>query len=56
MPPLSVHCAGLFLPTSDLDLVILDSGCRDVRDGLRALANSLTRKGMVRQMQAGCSS
>ena len=45
--------AGLFLPTSDLDLVIVNSGCRDVRGGLRALANALTRKGMAKQMQVG---
>ena len=44
-------CAGLFLPTSDLDIVIINSGCRDVRGGLRALANALTRKGMAKQMQ-----
>ncbi|KAK9804972.1 hypothetical protein WJX73_006042 [Symbiochloris irregularis] len=42
---------GLFLPTSDLDLVIINSGCRDVPGGLRALATGLTRKGMARNMQ-----
>lgn len=44
-------CSGLFLPTSDLDLVIINSGCRDVVGGLRALATGLTRKGMARSMQ-----
>ena len=46
---------GLFLPTSDLDLVIINSGCRDVSGGLRALANALTRKGMAKQMQVALS-
>ena len=46
-------CAGLFLPTSDLDLVIINSGCRDVRGGLRALALGLTRKSMAKNMQVG---
>jgi len=40
-------CAtGLYLPTSDVDAVILDSGCAVPADGLRALALSLTRRGV----------
>ena len=47
--------AGLYLPTSDLDLVILDSGCTDIVSGLRALANCLVRKGLAKAIQV-CSS
>ena len=42
---------GLYLPTSDMDLVVTDSGCTDVRSGLRALAQALARKGMAKNMQ-----
>jgi non-canonical poly(A) RNA polymerase PAPD5/7 len=42
---------GLYLPTSDMDLVVTDSGCMDVRSGLRALAQALARKGMAKNMQ-----
>lgn len=49
---------GLYLPTSDMDLVVTDSGCGDVRQGLRALAQALARKGMAKNMQvrrpSGC--
>ena len=34
---------GLYLPTSDIDAVILDSNCSSPADGLRALAAALTR-------------
>jgi non-canonical poly(A) RNA polymerase PAPD5/7 len=37
---------GLYLPTSDIDAVILDSACASPADGLRALALALTRRGM----------
>lgn len=42
---------GLYLPTSDIDAVILHSGCRQVQDGLRALANALSRRGMAKNVQ-----
>ncbi len=42
---------GLYLPTSDMDLVVTESGCHDVRSGLRALASALARKGMAKNMQ-----
>lgn len=43
--------AGLYLPTSDIDAVILDSGCDDIPSGLKALAKSLLRKGMAKNLQ-----
>lgn len=42
---------GLYLPTSDMDLVVTDSECADVRQGLRALAQALARKGMAKNVQ-----
>jgi non-canonical poly(A) RNA polymerase PAPD5/7 len=42
---------GLYLPSSDLDLVILDSGCTHVPSGLKALATALARRSMVKNMQ-----
>lgn len=42
---------GLFLPTSDMDLVVTGSGCGNVAQGLRALAQAFTRKGMVKNVQ-----
>ena len=42
---------GLYLPTSDLDAVILHSGCTDIPQGLKALAIALSRKKMVKNMQ-----
>ena len=44
--------AGLYLPTSDLDVVVVGSGCDDVRNALKALANSLMRRSMAKNMQA----
>ena len=46
--------AGLYLPTSDLDLVILDSGCSDIVSGLRALAQYLVRKSLATDIQVRC--
>lgn len=37
---------GLYLPTSDIDAVILDSACAAPAEGLRALALALTRRGL----------
>jgi non-canonical poly(A) RNA polymerase PAPD5/7 len=42
---------GLYLPTSDLDTVILHSGCTDIPSGLKALANALTRRNLAKNMQ-----
>lgn len=42
---------GLFLPTSDMDLVITGSLCTDIVQGLKALAQALTRKEMVNNVQ-----
>lgn len=44
-------CAGLYLPTSDIDAVLLHSGCRDPRQGLKALANALHRRDMATNVQ-----
>ncbi len=45
--------AGLYLPTSDVDLVILDSGCTDIVSGLRALAQCLVRRSLATGIQVG---
>jgi hypothetical protein len=45
--------AGLYLPTSDVDAVIMGSGCTDILQGLKALANALARKNMAKNMQVG---
>ena len=42
---------GMYLPTSDIDAVILDSGCVDVKQGLKALATLLSRKGISVDLQ-----
>ncbi|PRW59743.1 non-canonical poly(A) RNA polymerase PAPD5 [Chlorella sorokiniana] len=42
---------GLYLPTSDVDAVIMGSGCSDVPQGLKALANALARRNMAKNMQ-----
>jgi non-canonical poly(A) RNA polymerase PAPD5/7 len=41
---------GLYLPTSDIDAVILDSRCGDPGNGLRALALALARRGAARKI------
>ena len=46
-----VLSAGLYLPTSDVDLVILDSGCTDIVSGLRALAQCLVRRSLATGIQ-----
>ena len=51
--PTATATAGLYLPTSDVDAVIIGSGCSDVPQGLKALANSLARKSMAKNMQVG---
>ena len=49
---LSIHtcCSGLYVPTSDVDLVVLDTAA-DVQTGLKALANLLSRKGIAKGIQ-----
>lgn len=42
---------GLYLPTSDVDAVILGSGCDDIPGGLRALANKLSRASLATGLQ-----
>ena len=42
---------GLYLPTSDIDAVILDSKCDDIKKGLKALARSLSVKGISVDLQ-----
>ncbi|KAI3436347.1 hypothetical protein D9Q98_002400 [Chlorella vulgaris] len=42
---------GLYLPTSDVDAVVMGSGCTDIPQGLKALATSLARKNMAKNMQ-----
>lgn len=42
---------GLYLPTSDVDAVILDSGCTDIPQGLKALATSMARRNIACNMQ-----
>ena len=46
-----VLSAGLYLPTSDLDLVILSSGCTNIPSGLKALAQCLVRKSLATEIQ-----
>ena len=45
--------AGLYLPTSDVDAVIMGSGCADIPQGLKALATALARRNMAKNMQVG---
>ncbi|KAL6766406.1 TRF4 [Auxenochlorella protothecoides x Auxenochlorella symbiontica] len=42
---------GLYLPTSDIDAVVLGSGCEDVPQGLKALASALHRKHLAKDIQ-----
>lgn len=42
---------GLYLPTSDVDVVVLDSGCTALQDGLKALAKALTRGHVGKNIQ-----
>lgn len=45
--------SGLYLPTSDIDLVVMDSKCGDVPIALKALASSLLRRSMAKGIQVG---
>ena len=42
---------GMYLPSSDIDAVILDSGCKSPATCLKALATCLSRKGMATKIQ-----
>jgi non-canonical poly(A) RNA polymerase PAPD5/7 len=42
---------GLYLPTSDIDAVVLGSGCTNIPAGLKALATAMARRSMTRNMQ-----
>ncbi len=42
---------GLYLPTSDIDAVILDSKCVDIRQGLKVLGKALSQKGIAIDIQ-----
>ncbi|KAG0621663.1 hypothetical protein M758_3G038500 [Ceratodon purpureus] len=42
---------GLYLPTSDVDVVVLNSGCQALQDGLKALAKALTRGHVGKSIQ-----
>lgn len=52
--PIICPCAGLYLPTSDVDLVVLDSGCSDIVRGLRAIGNKLVDGAMAKNIQVSC--
>ncbi len=43
--------SGLFVPTSDVDVVILNSACKDIPNGLKALAATLMRKQIAKTVQ-----
>ncbi|KAK6229442.1 PAP/25A-associated - like 2 [Theobroma cacao] len=42
---------GLYLPTSDIDVVILGSGIKNPQTGLHALSRALSQKGIAKKMQ-----
>ncbi|KAJ8755076.1 hypothetical protein K2173_016705 [Erythroxylum novogranatense] len=42
---------GLYLPTSDIDVVILDSGIKTPQVGLQALSRALSVKGVAKKIQ-----
>ncbi|GLI63863.1 hypothetical protein VaNZ11_006973 [Volvox africanus] len=45
------YATGLYVPTSDIDLVILDSGCSNVQSGLKALGNALNSRKVAQNIQ-----
>ncbi len=47
------YATGLYVPTSDIDLVILDSGCTNIQAGLKGLAAALAKKKVGRAIQVG---
>ena len=42
---------GLYLPSSDIDAVILESACADIRQGLKMLGKYLSKKGIAVDIQ-----
>ncbi|KAB2095786.1 hypothetical protein ES319_A01G063800v1 [Gossypium barbadense] len=42
---------GLYLPTSDIDVVILESGIKNPQTGLYALSRALSQRGIAKMMQ-----
>lgn len=47
------YATGLYVPTSDIDLVILDSGCTNIQAGLKGLAAALAKRKVGRAIQVG---
>lgn len=43
--------AGLYLPTSDMDIVIINSHCTDIPRALRAIGNILVENQMAKNIQ-----
>ena len=44
--------AGLYVPTSDVDVVVQDSGCLNIQEGLRGLSVALSKAGVAKSIQA----
>jgi hypothetical protein len=42
---------GLYVPTSDIDLVVMDSRCTNIQDGLKAIASALVRRQLATKIQ-----
>ncbi|KAE8681080.1 Nucleotidyltransferase family protein isoform 3 [Hibiscus syriacus] len=42
---------GLYLPTSDIDVVILESGIKKPQTGLHAISRALSQRGIAKKMQ-----
>lgn len=45
------YATGMYLPTSDIDCVVLGSGAGTQADGVRALGKALSRRGIARKME-----
>ncbi|GIL71713.1 hypothetical protein Vretifemale_2227, partial [Volvox reticuliferus] len=45
------YATGLYVPTSDIDLVILNSGCSNIQSGLKALGNALNSRKIAQNIQ-----
>ena len=45
------YATDMYLPTSDIDCVVLNSGCTDVAAGLRALATAALRRNLAKNIQ-----
>ncbi|BDA44734.1 Terminal nucleotidyltransferase 4B [Coccomyxa sp. Obi] len=42
---------GLYLPSSDMDIVVMDSKCGEIRPALKAVATALVRRNMAKNIQ-----